>query len=160
MQSIDPKQEQRVWSRVLQADPQAQGEPIPRPTTLAQELLTGFAAERKACAEYRAMAACASGCTKKTLMCLANEASCDAKTFGALYFLSTGVRPCAEQICFEPVCDLCCALRERQMAEFAAAATYRKIAERMGEQNCRVMCIAERKACAAERILRLIECCV
>ena len=160
MQSIDPKQEQRVWSRVLQTDVRANPEPLPRPTTLAQELLAGYEAERNACAKYRAMAACACGCTKKTLLCLADEAACDAKTFGALYFLQTGVRPCAEKIAAEPVCDLCCALRERYSAEMQAAETYQKIAERMGKENCRVAIIAERKACTAQRLLRLLECCV
>lgn len=160
MQTIDPKQEQRVWSRVLQADPQARNEPIPRPTTLAQELLAGYEAERKACAEYRVMASRAGGCAKKTLMALASEASCDAKTFGALYFLATGARPCAERICIEPVCDLCSALRERHGAEMRAAETYAKIAERMDGENCRVRAIAQRKSCAAERLLRLMERCV
>ncbi|MBQ5748960.1 MAG: hypothetical protein IIV87_02260 [Oscillospiraceae bacterium] len=160
MQSIDPKQEQRVWSRVMQADPQTFQEPTPRPTTLAQQLLDGYEAERKACAQYRAMASCACGCTRKTLQSLAAEASCDAKTFAALYFLSTSVRPCGEMIHQEPVCDLCCGLRERYSAEMQAAETYQKIAERMGKENCRVKCIAERKACAAQRLLRLIEACV
>ena len=164
-QPIDPKQEQRVWSRVMAAQT-AQTSESAAPTACerlnrrdipvfdecaAQELYT---AQLRAAATYRSFARTARGCVRRTLLQLAEEKCCAARRLAAVHFLMTGRKPCAERV--KPPCVQCLAeaLRQAYREELCAAELYRRYASRSEEHAA----LLEQLACAAGKNAKLLLC--
>lgn len=167
--STDPRQEQRVWSRVMAAQTAAR-ERAPTACTrvmqrdapvfdaaAVQELYT---AQCRAARAYRALAAQAAGCVRQTLCMLAEEKSHEARRLAAVYFVMTGARPCAVRP--ETAAHACLreSLRRAYQEELCAAELYRRYAERADAHACLLAQMARRAQCAAARLLAALEFCL
>ena len=103
---MDPKQEQRVWSRVMSAqavrctqEPEVcrrlEQKDIPVfDESAAMEL---YAAQCGAAMTYRCLAEMARGCARQALVRLAESRRCDGKRLSALYFVMTGLKACPDR---------------------------------------------------------------
>lgn len=180
MNQMDCKQAQRVWSRVMAAQTDAQNQTParsgqtdaqaarPAPTVWEQapavitpeqvmELISG---EMKDAATYRCLSARMKGCARKTLETLAHEERCHAKQLGAIYFLLTGKKACPPRP--EPPCITCNAetLRRQYQMELAARERYESLAPLAGARACTMRELALDECRHAQKIYELLQTCL
>ena len=162
---IDPAQEQRVWSRVMAAQSAARN---PQPTAcarLAQKDAPAFdadavtalhTAQRRAAAVLRALAARTRGCTRQTLLQLAEEKCRETKRLAAVYFLMQGTCLCPEAIRAPCVRSVCQTLKNACQEEHCAAALYRRYAARSEDYAPLLTQMAERSEQSLRRLFCLL----
>ena len=172
MNQIDCKQAQRVWSRVMasQADAQSEtsaaGAPKPsapdlQPAVITPEqVLRAMEHEHNAAAVYRCLAARMTGCAAATLAALAREEQCHVKKLAAMYFLLTGKKACLKKP--EPPCITCNAeaLRRQYQQELAAREHYEALAPLAGARACTLREIALDECRHAQKLYELLQSCL
>ncbi len=161
MSNIDPKQAERVWSRVMGAPcpaPEApkQQSSLPDEQTLC-ELLCSVLHQQ---ATYCHLACMARGCVRKTLQCLAADEKRHAKTLAAMYYILTGRKACPEPA--RPACVACLneALREQYAAERQASRRYAELAKCAGEHACAFEQLSTDACCHAQTLCQLLQHCL
>lgn len=162
---IDPRQEQRVWSRVMAAQAASAPEPdacerLSRrdaPVFDEDSALELYTAQLRAAATYRVLSSMARGCARQSLMRLAEEKRCEAKRLAAAYFVMTGTKPCPDRP--RPPCVSCLneALRQAYREERCAAELYRRYAERGGDHACLLENMAKRACESAQAVLCILQ---
>ena len=175
MNQIDCKQAQRVWSRVMAAQADAQ-ENAPKQTMektpaaqaareaeaaiTPEQILELMNGELEDAATYRALACRMNGCAKKTLQELAKEERCHAKKLGAMYFLLTGKKACPRRP--EPPCITCNAetLRRQYQQELCDREQYESLAPLAGGRACTLRELALDECRHAQKIYGLLQACL
>ena len=162
---IDPRQEQRVWSRVMAAQTASAPEPDAcerlsrRDAPIFDEgaALELYTAQLRAAATYRVLASMARGCARQSLMRLAEGKRCEARRLAAAYFVMTGVKPCPDRP--KPPCVSCLneALRQAYREERCAAELYRRYAGRGGDDACLLENMAKRACENAQTLLCILQ---
>lgn len=157
MQSIDPKQAERVWSRVMNA----QAADAPKTAAdfnagVMQMLLDA----RQEAALYACLAGKLRGKAQKLLQELCERKRCQIRTLGAVYFLSAGVKACPER--GKPVCITCVneSLRQQHKKSLHTAEIYRSFAAQAGCHACVFEKLAKDECENAGRILCVLEACL
>lgn len=176
MQSMDEKQAQRVWSRVMSpgaapappctaaAQPKtagAQSAQAPGTQPLSQTQLSGLIHDALCgCAAYRELARRMKGSPARMLSGLASQEQCHAKKLAAVYFLMTGKKLCPEPV--RPPCITCVGetLRERYRAERQSAEVCRALACGAGEYQCLLQTLAREECEHAAKILCILQNCL
>ena len=111
MNQIDCKQAQRVWSRVMAAQTDAQeanaktavqtaqptAQTAPEISITPEQIMEQINGELSDAATYRALSNRMNGCAKKTLEELSRDEKCHAKKLAAMYFLLTGKKACPKR---------------------------------------------------------------
>lgn len=150
-QPIDPQQAQRVWTRVLRAQPPAS---VPQPPRAAPEhpapqppdqppasapaanaappdaaaLVPLLQASRAAVCQIQRLAGCLRGRARRTLLLLAARERCAAQTLAALCYLTTGQRPTSACASSGAPCGVLEALRRQYDHAQSAAEHCRALA--------------------------------
>lgn len=162
---IDPAQEQRVWSRVMAAQSAARDPQPTACTRLAQKdapvfdadaVLALHTAQRRAAAVFRALADRARGCTRQTLLRLAEEKCRETKRLAAVYFLMQGTCLCPETMRTPCVRRVCQTLKDACQEERCAAALYRRYAARNEDYAPLLTQMADRSEQSARCLFRLL----
>lgn len=165
-QSMDPKQEQRVWSRVMSAqavrctqEPEVcrrlEQKDIPVfDESAAMEL---YAAQCSAAMTYRCLAEMARGCARQALVRLAESRRCDGKRLSALYFVMTGLKACPDRPKLPCVSCLNEALRQAYREERCTAELYSRYAANAGEYACTLEQLGENACKRAQELLNILQ---
>lgn len=169
MTNIDPKQAERVWSRVM-------GAPYQQPAAQAMaqsadagagtscldektvsELVSAAASAR---ATYQRLACMTRGCAQKTLQMLANEKSCQIKQLSAIYYILTGKKLCPEPA--RPDCIACVseALRDQIAAARQREQRYTALSQCAEAYACQLSQMAKEECRAAEGLYHVLVCCL
>ena len=157
MQSIDSKQAERVWSRVMNA----QTAEAPKPTSdFNASVLQMLRDARQEAALYACLSGKLRGKAQKLLQSLCERKRCQAKTLGAVYFLSAGEKACPEP--GKPVCITCVneSLRQQHKTSLHTAESYRAFAAQAGCHACIFEKLAKEERENANTILCVLEACL
>ena len=174
MNQIDCKQAQRVWSRVMAAQTDAQeanektavqtaqptAQTAPEISITPQQIMEQINGELSDAATYRALSNRMNGCAKKTLEELSRDEKCHAKKLAAMYFLLTGKKACPKRP--EPSCITCNAetLRRQYQKELATRDQYEMLAPLAGARACTMRQIALDECRHAKKIYELLQNCL
>ena len=170
MNQIDCKQAQRVWSRVMAAQTDAQepnekndqqtAQRAPEISITPEQIMEQICGELSDAATYRALSCRMKGCAQKTLEELSRDERCHAKKLAAMYFLLTGKKACPKRP--EPSCITCNAetLRRQYQKELAARDQYEMLAPLAGARACTMRQIALDECRHAKKIYELLQNCL
>lgn len=163
MTNIDPKQAERVWSRVMGVPCQAQTAPqqsAPASCLDEKTLCELIQAAMCARATYQKLSCMTRGCARATLQALANEKTCQIKQLSAIYYILTAKKICPEPA--RPACIACLneALREQRAAAKQMEARYMELAQCAGEYACQLEQMAKEECRAAEQLYHVLVCCL
>lgn len=165
-QSMDPKQEQRVWSRVMSA----QAARCPQEPEVCRRLeqkdipvfdesaaMELYAAQCSAAMTYRCLAEMARGCARQALVRLAESRRCDGKRLSALYFVMAGLKACPDRPKLPCVSCLNEALRQAYREERCTAELYSRYAANAGEYACTLEQLGENACKRAQELLNILQ---
>ena len=165
MEPMNPKQEQRVWSRVMgvqtactrlaQRENQEGARDIP--VLDAESLMELYTAQLRAACTYRTLANMARGCVRQTLMRLTEEKRGHARRIEAMYYIQTGQKPCPDQPKTPCVSCLNEALRQAYREEQCAAELYRRYAKNAGDFACVLEQLAQEACRHAQMLLGALQ---
>ena len=157
MQSIDSKQAERVWSRVMNSHASEQAKPACDFNTGVMQMI---AEARQDAALYACLAEKLCGKGRRLLQELYAEKRRQLRTLGAVYFLSAGTKACPER--GKPVCITCVneSLRQQHKKSLHTAECYRSFAAQAGCHGCVFERLAKNEAENADRILCVLEACL
>lgn len=170
MNQIDCKQAQRVWSRVMAAQTDAQepnektdqqtAQRAPEVSITPEQIMEQICGELSDAATYRALSNRMKGYAQKTLEELSRDERCHAKKLAAMYFLLTGKKACPKRP--EPSCITCNAetLRRQYQKELAARDQYEMLAPLAGARACTMRQIALDECRHAKKIYELLQNCL
>lgn len=164
MSSIDPKQAERVWSRVMGAPcppPCTSTPPAPQPRVLDEQTLCELL-QSALCAQatYCQLARMARGCARKTLQAIAAGSQRHVRMLSALYYIQTGRKACPDPA--RPACVACLneALRAQHAAELQASRRYHDLAGQAGEHACIFEQLSTGACCHAQMLYQLLQHCL
>ena len=167
MSNIDPKQAERVWSRVMGASCQISDAPKQNPQMREQKpalneemLLDLIEDELHDHATYCHLACMARGCVRRTLQCIAADEKQHAKMLCAMYYILTGKKACPEPA--RPACVACLneALRGQYAGELEGRRKYAELAQRAGEHACTFESLAAGECRHAQMLYSLLQHCL
>lgn len=164
MEMIDQKKAQRVWSRVMSCQQSGQTAAAAQDCQCQcacrlspDQILDLIREEKNACAAYRYLACCLSGCAKQYLQQMAEEERCHARKLGALYFLLTGKKACTCE--GKPPCVTCIneTLRQLYRKELEDARYYGRLAKTDEEWACTFEELSRQECCHAHKIYCILQ---
>ena len=167
MSNIDPKQAERVWSRVMGASCPMSDAPKQKPPMCEQAqglnektLLELLEDELHDHATYCHLACMARGCVRQTLQSIAADEKRHAKMLSAMYYILTGKKACPEPS--RPACVACLneALRGQYAGELEGRRKYAELAQRAGEHACTVESLAAGECRHAQMLYSLLQHCL
>ena len=167
MSTIDPKQAERVWSRVMGASCPMSDAPKQKPPMCEQAqglnektLLELLEDELQDHATYCHLACMARGCVRQTLQSIAADEKQHAKMLSAMYYILTGKKACPEHP--RPACVACLneALREQYAGELEGSRRYAEVARRAGEHACTFERLAADECRHAQMLYCLLQKCL
>ncbi len=164
MSNIDPKQAERVWSRVMGVSCQTASAPkaeAPQAPCLdGQTLCELLCGELQQYAAYCHLACMARGCAKKTLQCIAADEKRHARMLAAIYYIMTGKKACPEPARAPCVACLNEALREQYAGELKASRRYAELARCAGEHACTFEALSADECRHAQMLYSLLQRCL
>lgn len=161
MQSIDPIQEQNVWSRVMNSKTACQRlQQRDIPVFDEAGTLELYTAQLRAAVTYQCLAAMTHGCARKILMQLAEEKRCAGKKLATVYFVMSGRKPCIDPP--KPPCITCVSetLRQAYREEQCSVELYRRYAQCAGEYECLLEQLAKDSCKHAQMLLCALQSCL
>ena len=156
MENIDPNQAKRVWSRVLAQEDAPEGAAQTAENRFAPKVLAAMQAQKEDLALYRYLMRRLCSPALGNLKTLAEHTECRIKTLGAVYYLETGKKACAERE--KSVCIACAneALRQQYERVAAQAEAYRALGEEMPGYACEMDQLAGLLCCDKKLILEIL----
>lgn len=164
MSNIDPKQAERVWSRVMGASCQTSEAPkVEKPQMQGldeQTLCELLCGELRDYTTYCHLACMARGCARKTLQCIAADEKRHAKMLAAIYYILTGKKACPDPAKAPCVACLNESLREQYSGELQASRRYAELARCAGEHACTFEKLSADECRHAQMLYSLLQRCL
>lgn len=168
MEPMNSNTEQRVWSRVMNAQSacarvvQRDAQDGARSAAVLDEdaLMELYTGQMQAACTYRHLAAMTRGRARQTLTQLAEAKRCHAKRTEAMYYVRTGKKPCPDRP--KSPCVSCVneALRQAYQEELCTAELYRRYARNADDFACVLEQMATESCRHAQLLLSVLQECL